>query len=137
MCNIICSYLATNIKKREGVFLKLTDIDTGDLIETTNGDIGVITKITRKGVFIETFDGKRKIYLKEIKKIRYIKPKCLRHGIRFCKLCNHYQNERLHELRKLLQFQKKIEYTPSRKLNANQADLIIYDEIHNMQLFRK
>lgn len=68
--------------------VKRKDIAIYDLVKTFDGTIGVITEIKEKGITIKTIDDEKKIFLKDIKTIRYVTPKCLRHGNRFCKLCN-------------------------------------------------
>ncbi len=68
--------------------VKKKEIAIYDLVKTFDGTIGVITKIKEKGITIKTIDDEQKIFLKDIKTIRYITPKCFSHKNRFCKLCN-------------------------------------------------
>lgn len=68
--------------------LKKKDIAVYDLIKTFDGIIGVVTKIKERGIILKTIDDEKKILLKDIKAIRYVTPKCFRHGNRFCNLCH-------------------------------------------------
>lgn len=68
--------------------MRLSEIVVGDLIKTFDDEIGVVTDIGSRGVYLSTIDDDKKIYLKDIKKIRFIKPMCLKHHKRYCEICN-------------------------------------------------
>lgn len=68
--------------------VKINEIAVGDLVETHDNKIGVITDISKKGLCLSTMDDDIRIYCKDIRAIRYLPPKCLKHKTRNCEICN-------------------------------------------------
>ncbi len=73
--------------------MKLSEIVVGDLIQTFDNEIGVVTKVFNKGLYLSTIDEDKLIYIKDIKKIRYIISMCLKHRKRNCEICNKISDE--------------------------------------------
>lgn len=71
-----------------GNLVNRKEIAVGDLAETYDNKIGVITDISRKGLCLSTIEDDIKIYCKDIRAIRYLPPKCLKHKSRNCEICN-------------------------------------------------
>ncbi len=69
--------------------IRKSELALYDLVKTTDGLIGVITEIsdTKKGITIESLYDEIRIYTKDIVHVRFIQPKCLRHGKRNCEEC--------------------------------------------------
>ena len=73
--------------------VKVKEIAIGDLVETKNNVVGVVTEISKKGLCLTTINDDLKIFCKDIKAIRFLPPKCLKHGNRNCIICNQKQSK--------------------------------------------
>jgi hypothetical protein len=87
----IGTYLKEDIIEKEDNFMNLvktSEIGIGDLVETFDGKVGLVTDISKRGICLSTISDDIKIFCKDIKKIRFLPPKCLRHKKRKCEICN-------------------------------------------------
>ena len=68
--------------------IKTSEIEIGDIVQTYANEIGVVIDIYPRKIILATIDDNITIHLKDIKKIKYNPPRCLRHFKRNCKICD-------------------------------------------------
>ena len=73
--------------------IKTSEIEKGDIIQTFDNKTGVVIDISPRKIILATIDGNITIHLKNIQKLRYNPPRCLRHFKRNCEICHGIKHE--------------------------------------------